>query len=165
METTVPRSRIAGLVGWLVPTFAAAALGAAASRDAAAFYAQLVQPTWAPPPAVFGPVWGVLYLLMGIAAWMAWRPGGFRGARTGLVLYLVQLAVNALWSWLFFAWHRGGLAMLDILVLLALVAATAVAFSRVRPAAGALLLPYLAWITFAAALNFAIWRLNPQVLG
>ena len=165
MDTTVPRSRIGGLAGWLLVTFLAAAVGAAASRDAATFYAQLVQPTWAPPAAVFGPVWGVLYLLMGIAAWMAWRRAGFGGARVGLALYLVQLAVNALWSWLFFAWHRGALAMVDILVLLALVAATAVAFWRVRAAAGALLLPYLAWITFAAALNFAVWRLNPQVLG
>jgi tryptophan-rich sensory protein len=81
------------------------------------------------------------------------------------VLFLVQLALNALWSWLFFAWHRGALAFDDIVVLLVLVAATTLAYWRLRPLAGALLVPYLLWVGFACALNFAVWRLNPQALG
>jgi tryptophan-rich sensory protein len=80
-------------------------------------------------------------------------------------LFGVQLALNALWSWLFFAWHRGGLALADIVLLWLAIVATAVAFWRLRPLAGALLLPYLLWVGFATALNFAVWRLNPQLLG
>jgi tryptophan-rich sensory protein len=159
-----PRTRhpILGLLGWLALTFLAAAAGAAASMDAGPYYASLVRPEWAPPSTVFGPVWTVLYALMGLAAWLAWRAGAPRRA---LVLYVVQLVVNALWSWLFFSQHRGGAAFADILLLIALVLATLVMFRRARPLAGALLLPYLAWITFAAALNLAVWRLNPQLLG
>jgi tryptophan-rich sensory protein len=108
-------------------------------------------------------VWSVLYTLMGIAAWLAWRAGATRGL---LALYVVQLVANALWSWLFFGVHRGGAAFVDILVLIVLVVATLVGFWRVRTLAGVLLLlPYLGWIGFASALNFAVWRLNPQLLG
>lgn len=157
--------QLAGLLGWLLASFVAAAIGAAASVQAAAFYGQLAQPSWAPPPAVFGPVWSVLYALMGIAAWLVWREGGFVRRGGVLALFVVQLAVNALWSWLFFAWHRGALAFADILVLWLLIAATIVAFWRVRAWAGVLLLPYLGWVSFAMALNYAVWQLNPQVLG
>ncbi len=159
------QKQIAGLVGWLIVTFVAAAIGAAASAQAGPFYAQLVRPTWAPPASVFGPVWSALYALMGVAAWLVWRVGGFRAARTALTLFLVQLAVNSLWSWLFFSWHRGGLAFADILLLWALIVATILAFWKVRPLAGALLIPYLLWVSFATALNYSIWQLNPQILG
>ena len=159
------RKQIAGLVGWLVLCFIAAAIGGFASIHAAAFYAELVRPTWAPPGSVFGPVWSVLYTLMGIAAWLVWRVDGFRGARTALTLFLLQLALNALWSWLFFAWHRGAIAFADILLLWALIVATLIAFWRIRPLAGALLVPYLLWVSFATALNYAVWQLNPQALG
>lgn len=145
--------------------FAAAAIGGVASASAPEFYRELVLPAWAPPAWVFGPVWTVLYLLMGVAAWLVWRERGFGGARTALGLFLVQLAANALWSWLFFAWQLGALATLEILVLWGLILATTVAFWRVRPLAGALLLPYLAWVSFASVLCFAIWRANPQLLG
>ena len=154
-----------GLIGWLLLTFLAAAIGAAASVRSSSFYADLVRPEWAPPSSVFGPVWTILYLLMGIAAWLVWRQGGFRAARSALTLYLVQLAVNALWSWLFFGWHRGALAFADILVLWILIVATTLAFWRIRPLAGLLLLPYLAWVSFAAALNYSVWQLNPALLG
>jgi translocator protein len=157
--------RIIGLIGWLAICFVAAAIGAAASVDAGPFYAGLVRPGWAPPASVFGPVWSVLFVLMAVAAWLVWRKDGFRAARVALLVFLGQLALNALWSWLFFAWHRGGLAFADILVLLAMIVATMVAFWRVRPLAGALLIPYLLWVGFASALNLAVWRLNPQVLG
>lgn len=153
-----------GLVAWLAVAFAAAGVGAVASVQAASFYAQLVRPDWAPPGSVFGPVWSVLYALMGIAAWLVWRePTQGRHARP-LALFVAQLAVNALWSWLFFAWHLGAAAFADVLLLLALIAATIVAFWRVRPLAGILLLPYLAWVGFASALTWSVWQRNPGIL-
>ena len=157
--------QILGLVGWLLLSFVAAAIGAIASVQAATFYQQLAQPSWAPPSSVFGPVWSVLYALMGIAAWLVWSHGGWRRQRGVLALFVVQLALNALWSWLFFGWHRGALAFADIVVLWLLIVATVVGFWRLRPLAGALLLPYLGWVGFASALNFAVWHLNPQLLG
>ena len=159
------QKQILGLVGWLVVSFIAAGIGAAASVQAGPFYAQLVRPEWAPPAWVFGPVWTALYVLMGVAAWLVWRVGGFRAARLALTLFLVQLAFNALWSWLFFGWHRGALAFADVLLLWVLIVATLIAFWRIRPLAGALLLPYLLWVSFASALNYSVWQLNPQALG
>ena len=157
-------SQVSGFLGWVAITFVAATLGAWASTSAASFYATLTLPAWAPPASVFGPVWTLLYAMMAVAAWLAWRERGWRGARPALLLYLVQLAANALWSWLFFGWKLGALAFADILVLIVLVCATIVAFARIRPAAAVLLLPYLAWILFASALNFAVWRANPGLL-
>ena len=158
-------TQLLGLAGWLLLSFAAAAIGALASVRSEAFYEQLVRPDWAPPASVFGPVWTVLYVLMGIAAWLVWRARGFSGARTALTLYVVQLAANALWTWLFFAWRLGFPAFVEILVLWVLIAATILAFWRVRRLAAVLLIPYLAWVTFAAALTFSIWQLNPELLG
>jgi tryptophan-rich sensory protein len=163
---TLPKNQqVLGLVGWLLVSFAAAAIGSAASIQAGPFYAQLVRPEWAPPASVFGPVWTVLYALMGIAAWLVWRIDGFRGARTALTLFLVQLAVNALWSWLFFAWHLGAASFADIVVLWVLIVATMITFWRISRLAAALLVPYLLWVSFASALNYTMWQLNPQVLG
>lgn len=159
------QKQIVGIVAWLVVSFIAAAIGGAATVQAGPFYTQLLRPDWAPPPAIFGPTWTVLYVLMGIAAWLVWRVGGFHAAPSALTLFLVQLAPNALWSWMFFAWHRGALAFADILLLWVLIVATLISFWRVRPLAGALLVPYLLWVTFASALNYSVWRLNPQILG
>lgn len=159
------REQITGFVAWLAACFMAAAIGGAASVEAGPFYTQLVRPDWAPPPTVFGPVWSVLYALMGIAAWMVWRIGGFGAAWIPLTLFLVQLALNTLWSWLFFGWHLGGLAFADVLLLWAAILATLVCFWRATPLAGALLIPYLLWVGFAAALNYSVWQLNPQLLG
>jgi tryptophan-rich sensory protein len=149
----------------LVVTVAAAALGAFASRDAATFYAALTLPAWAPPAKLFGPVWTVLYLMMAVAFVRAWdaAPQGRRAAPIGL--YLVQLAANALWSWLFFACHRGAAALADIVVLWLLIVATIVVFRRHDRWAAWLLVPYLAWVTFATALNYAVWQANPTLLG
>jgi len=158
------RRQAVGLLGWAIVTFLAAALGARASISAADFYASLTLPAWAPPASVFGPVWTVLYALMALAAWLVWRQGGWRAAAPALALYLLQLALNVLWSWLFFGWKQGALAFADIALLLALIVATIVAFHRVRSAAAWLLLPYLAWVTFASALNYAVWQANPAVL-
>lgn len=159
------KKQVLGLLGWLLLGFTAAAISAVASVQAATFYRQLAQPPWAPPSSLFGPVWSGLYALMGIAAWLVWREGGWCRQRGALTLFVIQLAVNALWSWLFFAWHRGGLAFADIALLWGLVVLTTIGFWRVRRLAGLLLLPYLCWITFAAALNAAVWRMNPHLLG
>ena len=165
MVTLTNRQKYLGLAAWLALSFTASALGAVATIRASEFYNQLVQPAWAPPSSVFGPVWTVLYALMGIAAWLVWQSGGLQKQRLALGLFFAQLIVNALWSWLFFAWSLGALAFADILLLIALVVATLFCFWRVRPLAGALLLPYLMWISFAAALNYSVWHLNPQILG
>jgi translocator protein len=157
--------QILGLVFWLLVSFAAAAVGAVASIEAKTFYAQQVKPPWAPPAAVFGPVWSVLYAAMGVAAWLVWRCADTRASRVPLTVFLVQLALNALWSWLFFVWHLGGVAFADIVVLWVLIAATLVLFWRLHKVAGALLIPYLFWVGFACALNYSVWQLNPQTLG
>ena len=164
MPSLSKQKQILGLAGWLVVSFAASAVGAVASIQAKSFYSQLVQPGWAPPPGIFGPVWTVLYALMGVAAWLVWRSGGFAPNRQALTLFLLQLAFNALWSWLFFTWNLGVLALADIVVLWILIVATLVSFWRVRPIAGALLIPYLLWVSFASILNYSLWQLNPQVL-
>lgn len=159
------KSQIIGFFGWLVISFIAAGIGAAASIHASSFYAELVRPSWAPPSAVFGPVWTVLYALMGISAWLVWRTKGFRAVCIPLILFLVQLTLNALWSWLFFGWHLGFLAFADIVLLWLLIVTTLVLFWRVRSLAGVLLVPYLIWVSFASALCYSVWQLNPQLLG
>jgi benzodiazapine receptor len=156
---------IPGILLWLGVTFIAAAVGAAATVDAGAFYGQLAQPSWAPPSWLFGPVWTVLYLAMGIAAWLVWRTPGPGRARGALVLFLAQLIVNGLWSWLFFGWHLGAWAFADIVLLWLLIVATGIAFWRVRRAGAWLLLPYLLWVSFALVLNYSMWQLNPEILG
>lgn len=155
------------LLGWLALTAAAAALGAIATAQAGAFYAQLERPVWAPPAWLFGPVWSVLYLMMAVAAWRVGRSGHSGSARAApaLLLYLAQLAVNALWSWLFFAWHLGAPAFACIVVLWLMIVATIVLFGRRERLAAALLWPYLAWVSFAGMLCFSIWQRNPALLG
>ena len=155
-------SQLVGLLGWLLASFAAGAVGAVASVDAASFYAQLSKPSWAPPAWVFGPVWSALYVLMGVSAWLVSRSPGSKGAALGL--FGAQLGANALWSWLFFAWHRGALAAVEVLALLGLIVATAAAFWRSSRLAAALLVPYALWVTFASVLTWAIWRSNPGLL-
>jgi benzodiazapine receptor len=158
------RSKALGLLGWVLLTFAAAALGAFASVSAATFYAELSRPSWAPPAWLFGPVWSALYALMAASAWLVWRDRGFAGARAALVLFVVQLLANALWSWLFFAWRLGGVAFAEVLVLACLIVATIVSFQRISIVAAVLMYPYLGWSIFASALTFSIWKLNPGVL-
>jgi benzodiazapine receptor len=158
------RKQILGLAAWLAVTFIAAATGSIASIHAKSFYAQLARPEWAPPAYVFGPVWTVLYVLMAVAAWLVWRSNGFKTARTALSLYVIQLALNALWSWLFFAWHLGAQAFADIVVLWILILITLIAFWRQRALAGWLMVPYFLWVSFALVLNYSIWQLNPLML-
>lgn len=164
MSQRTTLAQFIGLLGWLAVVFAAAALGAVASTDAGSFYAQLVRPAWAPPASAFGPVWTVLYLLMAVAAWLVWREAGAALRRPALALFVVQLAANALWSWLFFAWRHGAWAFAEVLALLLLIAATVVAFWQVRRLAAVLMLPYLAWVCLATALTWSVWQANPKLL-
>lgn len=159
------RKQALGLAGWLLASFVTGGIGAFASASAASFYGALTQPSWAPPAWLFGPVWSVLYVLMGIAAWLVWREHGFRGAATALKLFVIQLFANALWTWIFFVWHLGALALAEIVVLWLLIAGTIFAFWRLHRLAALLLVPYLAWVGFATALTASLWRLNPAVLG
>ena len=157
-------TQVLGLVGWLALAFVAAAVGGFAAADAPTFYAQLALPSWAPPAGAFGPVWTVLYTLMGIAAWLVWRERRVRPAAPALALFGAQLAVNALWSWFFFAWKSGVGAFVAIVLLLGLIVATMVAFYKIRRAAGLLFVPYLAWVCLATALSWTVWRSNPSLL-
>ena len=157
--------QLLGLLGWLLICFVASAIGAIASIQAESFYQQLTQPTWAPPAWVFGPVWTTLYAMMAVSAWLVWRVDGFRANSTALTLFLIQLALNSLWSWLFFAWHLGTASFIDIIFLWSLIVLTMLAFWRVRPLAGLILVPYLLWVSFAAILNYSIWQLNPDILS
>ncbi len=155
----------AGLLGWLALAFVTAAVGALASVNAGSFYAELNRPPWAPPGWLFGPVWSALYTLMGISAWLVWRQRGIAGARSALLLFAAQLVANALWSWLFFAWRLGALGFAEVVLLWCLILATVVAFKRISALAAALLLPYLAWVSFASVLTFSIWQRNPGLLS
>ena len=146
--------------GFVAVCFLAALTGIVAPPGA--WYAALVKPPWTPPNWLFGPVWTTLYLLMGTAAWLVWRRGraAGRGSRGPLAWFLVQLALNAAWTPIFFGAHSllGGLVC--IAVLWCAILATLLAFFRRVALAGALLVPYLAWVTLAAALNLELWRLN-----
>jgi len=162
-------SRWWALLGWIALAAVAGAVGAFASRNAADFYGALVKPAWAPPEWLFGPVWSALYLLMGVAAWLVWcaQPATAEDKhhrQRGLVLFVGQLALNALWTWLFFAWRDGAAAFAEIALLWLAVALTTWYFGRVRRWAALLLIPYLGWVSFAAALTWAVWQRNPGQL-
>ena len=151
-----PRSLLA-LVAFLVAVGAAAGLGGLAAASAAQEYARLEQPSFAPPSWLFGPVWTVLYVAIAVAGWLVWRRVGWDRA---LTLWSVQLVLNAAWTPLFFGAGLYGVAWLEILTLLLVLVATVVAFGSRRLVAAWLMVPYLAWVSFASVLNAAIWWLN-----
>lgn len=156
---------IVGVALWVAASFSAGVIGARFTGPAvASWYADTNKPAWTPPNFLFGPVWSALYLMMGVAAWLVWRKAGFSGAPAAMVLFGLQLVANAAWSWIFFGLHRFDLAFIGIVVLWALILATLIAFWRHDTTAGLLMLPYLAWVSYASALNYAIWCLNPVVL-
>ena len=156
---TFTRPRLlAGFVGWLLLCFGAAAIGGLFPPGA--WYAGLNKPSWNPPSWLFGPVWSALYTMMAVADWLVWKRGGFATQRTALTRFLVQLALNAAWSPLFFGLQWPGVAFAEILLLWLAILATLVSFWRVSPVASWLLAPYLAWVSFAAVLNFTLWRMN-----
>ena len=152
------KNPIVGLVLWILVSLAAGGIGSRFMPGE--WYASLSKPSWTPPNAVFGPVWTLLYLLMGIAAWLVWRKAGFSGAPGALILFFAQLALNILWSYLFFGRQQPGVAFVEIVALWLVILATVVSFWRVYALAGVLLIPYLCWVGFASALNFELWRRN-----
>jgi translocator protein len=156
---TVSRTRdVLGLTAFMALCFGVSVLGGRATVSALAeWYPALRKPSWTPPDWLFGPVWTLLYPLVAVAGWMAWREGR---ARLGPLLYLLQLTLNAAWPWLFFAERRPELALVCIVALWVAILGTIVAFWGVSRGAALLLVPYLAWVGFAAALNRAIWRMN-----
>jgi tryptophan-rich sensory protein len=145
------------LLGFGAAVVVAAGIGVLGVSDTSGEYAGLRQPAWAPPSALFGPVWSVLYATIAVAGWLAWRRAGFGPA---LWLWTAQLVLNAVWTPIFFGAGRYGLAFVDIVVLWVLIAATVASFWRLSRPAALLMLPYWAWVSFAAALNLAIWRMN-----
>ena len=151
---TPPRPLL-GLVGFAVAVTFVAVVGSLAAVSARSTYAALDLPSWAPPGWLFGPVWTVLYVLIAVSGWLVWRRVG--GDRS-LTVYAVQLVLNALWTPLFFGADRYGLALAEILLLDVAVASTIVLFRARHRLAAALLVPYLAWVLFATALNAAIWQ-------
>jgi translocator protein len=124
------------------------------------WYAQLTKPDWSPPGWLFGPVWAALYAMMAIAAWLIWRKRNEKSVALPLAIFAVQLALNFAWSPLFFGMQRPDLAFIDIMLLLIAIVATFILFAPVSRTAAILLVPYLAWVSFASVLNFAMWRLN-----
>jgi tryptophan-rich sensory protein len=156
---TVSRRRdVLGLAAFVVMCFGVSLLGGRAALPALAhWYPALAKPAWTPPAWVFGPVWTLLYPLLAVAGWLAWREGR---SRMGTLLFLLQLTLNAAWPWVFFGERRVDWALACVVALFVAILATLVAFWRVSRGAAILLLPYLAWVGFAAGLNFAVWRLN-----
>ncbi len=150
--------QVAGFFGWLLLCLAAAAPGVLFMPGE--WYAALVKPPWNPPKSIFGPVWSALYAMMAVAAWLVWRRGGCTVRRHALVPFFMQLALNALWTPLFFGLHWMGVAFVEILFLWLAIAWTIAAFNRVDRVAAGLLWPYLAWVSFASVLNATLWRLN-----
>jgi benzodiazapine receptor len=149
------------LGGFLVVVLIVAALGGVATaNNVGTWYAGLNKPVWNPPAGIFGPVWTVLYALMAVVAFRLWRERDRVGARVTLHWWWAQLAANALWSPLFFGLRAPGWALLDILVLLALLLVIATRLWRIDRLAWILWLPYMVWVGFATVLNFTLWRLN-----
>lgn len=150
-----------GLIVAILICFAAAGIGSLATTpQIPGWYANLAKPTWTPPGWIFGPVWTLLYLMMAVAAWLVWRQAGFAGAKLPLALFGIQLALNSLWSVLFFGLQNPSAAAVEIVLLWAAILATMITFWKRSQLAGGLLTPYLAWGSFAAMLNVAIWRMN-----
>ena len=164
MDAAISRQKSAlVLIGFILICLAAGGIGSIATAESvSAWYRTIEKPSWNPPGWVFAPVWTSLYVTMAIAAWLVWkdRQAGASRRKTALTLFGIQLALNALWSFLFFEWHLLGWALVEILVLWIAIAATLMAFFGIRRTAGWLMVPYLAWVSFASFLTYTIWTLN-----
>lgn len=156
----VPKGVLQLLVAILIAQLAGIIGAGVTETGAGSWYQELVKPEWNPPGWVFGPVWGTLYVLMGVAAFLVWRQRKTTSVGLALVFFIIQLGLNSLWSIIFFGFQNPGLALIEIIILLAAIKATTLTFYRISKAAAWLLVPYMGWTTFAAVLNYAIWRLN-----
>ena len=150
------------LVVSIIVAFAAAAIGGMATAEAIpVWYNGLKKPWFTPPEWAFGPVWTILYLLMAIAAWLVWEQNSAKSIAIPLGLYAAQLALNVLWSFIFFYKRKLRAGFIDIIALWAAILVTLILFWNVDTLAGLLFIPYLAWVTIASALNYKVWKLNP----
>jgi len=156
-HSPAPARSALALIGFALAVLAAAVIGSLAATSSRETYERLDLPAFAPPGWVFGPVWTLLYVLIAVAGWLVWREVGLDRS---IAVYAVQLGLNALWTPIFFAGDRYGLALIEIIVLLAAVVATIVLFARRSRTAAWLLAPYAAWVAFATALNAAIVLAN-----
>ena len=149
------------LLGWLALCFGVGAVSSIfAARSIPTWYAALEKPPLNPPNQIFGPVWTLLYALMAVAAWIVWKTRSSPCRTRGLRLFLIQLALNFLWTWIFFGTHQMLTAFVDLIALWTAILLTILAFRRMSHTAAWLLVPYLVWVTFAGYLNLAIWKLN-----
>ena len=164
-EPVTSKRSLIGLGIALIASFVASLIGSVLTQPNLDWYATLVKPSFTPPNGAFPVVWTILFVMMAVAAWLVWRVEGFRSAQGGLSLFIVQLTVNALWTWIFFVWRLGATAFVEILLLWTLILIMTVIFWRKRPLAGILMIPYLSWVTYASALTYMIWRLNPHILS
>jgi translocator protein len=154
---------VLSLAVWLVICFTIATIGGMARPGQ--WYRGINKPSWNPPDWVFAPVWTLLFIMMAVAAWLVWSRRGEADVRVAIGLFALQLALNALWSWLFFGFHLLGYAYFEVIALWLVILATAVFFWRISPLAGKLMLPYAAWVGFASFLNLVLWRMNPLPAG
>lgn len=154
-------AQVVGLGVLLTVCLGVGGLGAVfTTPEISGWYRSLSKPAWNPPDSIFGPVWTTLYVLMAIAAWIVWKPAGFRATIWPLTLFALQLTLNLAWSWIFFNQHQIGWAVVDLVALWLAIVVTLLLFFQRSRLAGGLLAPYLAWVSFAGILNFTIWRMN-----
>jgi tryptophan-rich sensory protein len=152
---------VKAIIAIAVPQLVAILSGLASAGGTVDWYRQIEKPSFTPPSWVFGPVWTLLYLMMGIAAFLVWKRGLEKpGVRLALLVFLIHLAFNGAWSILFFGMQLPGIAFADIILLWCAIGLTVFLFFRQSTTAGALLVPYWGWVSFASVLNFYIWRLN-----
>lgn len=155
------RTHWIGLAVFIFGCLGAGGLGAVATTpEIEGWYKTITKPSWNPPDSVFGPVWTTLFVMMAVAAWLVWKPAGFKARVMPLTLFLVQLVLNVAWSWIFFGMHQPGWAFAEIVILWGAILLTTMAFFRCSRTAGWMMVPYLAWVSFASVLNFTIWRMN-----
>ncbi|MGV3772168.1 MAG: TspO/MBR family protein [Verrucomicrobiales bacterium] len=147
-----------GLICWLALHFAVAAVSSLFRPGA--WHAALEKPSWHPPNWLFPPVWTTLYTLLSLSAWLVWKKAGFENHARIWTIYLIHLALNLLWSPIFFGAHLIGFALVEMALLWISIIASIKMFWKISRPAAALLVPYLLWVSFALALNFSLWRLN-----
>jgi tryptophan-rich sensory protein len=153
--------QIVALFVFVTVSFAAPGISAVLSVSGPGdWYRDLNKPWFNPPSWIFGPVWTLLYCVIGVAAWLVWRRGSMQALLWPFGLFFLQLVLNALWTPLFFGMHEPGFALLDIIALWLAIAATMIAFYPVSKVAACLFIPYWFWVSFATVLNAAIWGLN-----
>lgn len=157
-STASKKNEYSALAFFIMLCFAVAATGGLFPPDD--WYASLTRPRYAPPNWVFGPVWTMLYLMMAVSGWMVWKSTERRSKRTALVAFGTQLILNAVWSAIFFGLHKPGWALVEICFLWLAILCTIVLSRPHSKTAAILLMPYLAWVNFAAVLNFGFWSLN-----